>query len=74
MAPHGSLEVVGDVITSEVCHSKANISVITETQLFGKFINALFSKIILVKKKIVTFSTLLALLATVWRKHRQIVC
>ena len=28
---HGSLEGVGDVIASEACHSKADISVITET-------------------------------------------
>ena len=31
---HGSLEGVGDVITSEACQSKADITVITETQLF----------------------------------------
>ena len=34
LVAHGSLEGVGDVITSEECHSKAEISVITETQLF----------------------------------------
>ena len=32
--PHGSLEGVGGVITSEVCHLKADISVIPEMQLF----------------------------------------
>ena len=31
---HGSLEGVGGVITSEVCHLKADISVIPEMQLF----------------------------------------
>ena len=31
---HGSLEGVGDVLTSEVYHSKADILVITETRLF----------------------------------------
>ena len=41
---HGSLEGVGDVITSEVCHSKADVSVITETQVFRKSIDALFKK------------------------------
>ena len=31
---HGSLEGIGGVITSEVCHLKAVISVIPEMQLF----------------------------------------
>ena len=31
---HGSLEGVGGVITSEVCHLKVDISVIPEMQLF----------------------------------------
>ena len=34
MVGHGSLEGVGGVITSEVCHLKADISVIPEMQLF----------------------------------------
>ena len=40
---HGSLEGVGGVIGSEICHSKAVISVIPETHLL-KSIDALFSK------------------------------
>ena len=33
-ANRGSLEGVGSVLTSDVCHLKADILVITETQLF----------------------------------------
>ena len=44
---HVSLEGVGSVLTSKVCHSKADILVPTETQLFWKSIGALFQKIIL---------------------------
>ena len=39
---HGSLEGVGDVITSGACPSKADISVILET--FFKSIDALFQE------------------------------
>ena len=40
----GSLEGVGGALTSEVCHSKADISVITGTQLFLKIYRGPFSK------------------------------
>ena len=39
---HGSLEGVGGVLISEVCHLKADTLVITETQLFWESIDAFF--------------------------------
>ena len=69
---HGSLEGVGGVLTSELCHSKADILVITKTQLFGNLSTPFFKKLYFVK--FVTFPTLLALLATAWQKHGQNAC
>ena len=70
---HGSLEGIGDIITSEVCRSKADISVIAETQLFFENLSTpFFKKLYFIK--FVTFPTLLALLATAWRKPGQIAC
>ena len=69
----GSLEGVGGALTSEVCHSKADTSVITGTQLFFENLSRPFFKKFYVVKCI-TFSTSLALLATSWRKHGQVTC
>ena len=66
-----ALEGVGGVITSEVCHSKADVLVITETHFLKIYRRPLKKLCVL---KFVTFSTLFALLATAWRKHGQVAC
>ena len=59
----GSLEGVGGVLTSEVCHKKAVISLIRETYFLGNLSAPFFIKLYFVR--FVTFRTLLALLTTV---------